>query len=272
MNRTFRIACATLLVLSLTPVIFAQEIKPFFNETMSFSITWKGVYVGRVTMKTAVGQNNQLKSVAKVIPTDKINGIYYVQGSFGAVWDYVKQKSVFAYEEAYQGDMYQKRSYRFNGNNVAVSKHEIRFTEFSYPHKGKVSEGKDNYNLSTDGYADLLGAFYTIRTLPKKPQVGDVEKIKVLPAGSRKILILQIIDKKTIDVPVLGKKEVLHVKTALADPDTNKIGSGGSLFFNTKSQIEMYITNDGNYVPVKMWTTLPLMGTVYVNLASYSQP
>lgn len=252
---------------------YAQEIKPFFNETMGFNITWKGMYVGRVTMKTARDKGTRLKMVAKVVPTNRINGIYYVQGSFGAIWDYATKRSVFAYEEAYQGDMYQKRSYRFRGNNVYVNKHEIRFSEFSYPHNGPIkSDNKDKYSMVLNGYKDLLGAFYSVRTLPRTPKKGEIMKIKVLPAGTRKILILKVLNIKKVKVPIFGVKEVLHVKTALADPKTKKIGSGGSLFFNTRSQIEMYITNDKNYVPVKIWTSLPLMGTAYVNMVSYSQP
>ena len=44
----------------------------------------------------------------------------------------------------------------------------------------------------------------------------------------------------------------------------------GTLFFNTKSPIEMYIDPKLDHIPVEIWTDLPYIGTVRVRLDKYT--
>ncbi len=275
LHRTGRLTFGALaLLLTLTNPIAGQNTqRPFYNETLTYTVEWKGMNVGVVKMQTKTTDNSTLKTLAKVTSMDVMKSIYYVQGSFGAVWNWASQRPSYAFEEVYQGDTYQKRSYKFSGQSVAVEKHEQTFSETSFPHKGPLKrDTKDRYTKTIQTQTqDLLGAFYFIRSQSTVPKVGDVQRLWVLPAGSEKILILKVLDKKIIDVPFYGKKEVIHVKSALANPKDSK-ETEGSLFFNTKSQIEMFITTDSNYVPVKIWADVPVLGRVNVNLASYTQP
>jgi hypothetical protein len=77
--------------------------------------------------------------------------------------------------------------------------------------------------------------------------------------------------EKRTDVPFFGAREIIHVKSALADEGKGKPPQG-NIFFNTQSQIEMWITADESFVPVKIWTEIPYLGTAYILLENYSQP
>jgi hypothetical protein len=157
---------------------------------------------------------------------------------------------------------------------VSVEKNEKRFHEMSYPHSEPVkSQSNETYDVSTSGgYQDLLGAFYYVRSTGKVPKVGEVLRVPVLPAGSRRTLVLKVLAReKRSDVPFFGTREIIHVKSALADEGKGKPPQG-NIFFNTQSQIEMWITADENFVPVKIWTEVPYLGTAYILLENYSQP
>ena len=104
---------AGLLVVALTAGISAQARQPFYTETMNFRIEWKGIRAGDVTMRSRIEGNNFLTINAKVNSLPVMHGIYYVQGVFAAKWNFASRSPVIAYEEAYQGDTYQRRKFRF---------------------------------------------------------------------------------------------------------------------------------------------------------------
>lgn len=123
------------------------------------------------------------------------------------------------------------------------------------------------------GYQDLLGAFYYVRSTGRVPRVGEVLRVPVLPAGARRSLVLKVLGRETRnDVPFFGTREIIHVRSALVDDQNNKTQAGSNMFFNTQSQIEMWITADADFVPVKIWTEVPYLGTAYILLEGYSQP
>lgn len=252
----------------------AQARPGFYSETMNFRIEWKGIRAGDVTMRSRPEGNNYVTINARVNSLPVMHGIYYVQGVFAAKWNYASRTPVIAFEEAYQGDTYQRRKFRFAGRNVKVEKFEKRFHELSFPHSEPAkSQNNETYDVSTSGgYQDLLGAFYYVRSTGKIPKVGEVLRVPVLPAGSRRTLVLKVLAReKRNDVPFFGSREVFHVKSALADEGKGKQPEG-NIFFNTKSQIDMWITADENFVPVKIWTEVPFLGTAYILLENYSQP
>lgn len=262
-----------LFAISFTAGIAAQNRKPFYTETMNYRIEWKGIRAGDVTMRSRV-EGNFITINARVTSLPVMHGIYYVQGVFAAKWNFVRRTSAIAYEEAYQGDTYQRRKYRFLGGSVRVEKHEKRFHELSYPHsEPPKSQSNETYTVSSaGGYQDLLGAFYYVRSTGKVPKVGDVLRVPVLPAGSRRTLVLKVLAREQrSDVPYFGQREIFHVKSALADEGKGKPPQG-NIFFNTQSQIDMWITADEHFVPVKIWTEVPYLGTAYILLENYSQP
>ena len=257
-----------------TCALVAQGRPGFYSETMNFRIEWKGIRAGDVTMRSRPEGNNAITINARVNSLPVMHGIYYVQGIFAAKWNYASRSPVIAFEEAYQGDTYQRRKFRFTGRNVKVEKQEKRFHELSFPHSDPVkSQSNETYDVSTSGgYQDLLGAFYYVRSTGKIPKVGEVLRVPVLPAGSRRTLILKVLAREQRnDVPFFGSREVFHVKSALADEGKGK-QPDGNIFFNTKSQIDMWISADENFVPVKIWTEIPFLGTAYILLENYSQP
>lgn len=250
----------------------SKEAPGFYNEALKYNIELKGFVVGSVLMRTITANERHLQINASVESFDAIKGVYYIKGTFGALWNYNTRSSYVAYEDVYQGFDYQRRAYRFEGDQVFVSKLEKTFSEAGHPHTGpiKKSEAKEYYLQLTD-YHDLLGVFYWMRTSGKLPNVGDVTEIKVLPSGVKKIMVMKVIDKKTIDVPALGgSKRVFHVRTGLKGVD-EKV-EGGDIFFTTTSIIDLYITEDENFIPVKMWTSVPVLGQVDIVLAEYAQP
>jgi len=259
------IKIASVLALLSVGALQAEKL-PVYNETLNYSVTWKGVTVGSVNMKTSTNEKNQIRSYAKVNSWNKIQGIYYVQGSFGTIWNYETQKPVYAFEEVYQGDTWQKRAFKFSGANFTIEKHEKKFSETSYPHKGAIkSDKKSQKTKATNNHLDLLGAFYYVRSLGRTPSVGETLHVPVLPAGNYQTLVLNVLGKKKISTPV-GEREVLHVRSALASQ-----GKEG-LFFQTDTEIEMYITADRDSIPVHMWTDLPVLGRVDIKLSTYTQP
>lgn len=269
---------ALLIVLFMIPQtqVFAKgEQKPIYNETLNFKVTWKGVTIGRVDMKAKSRKGSgKVAVLAKIASFKAIQGIYYVSGSFGAIWNYVTQKPVYAYEEMYQGDTYQKRSYRFSpSGDVKIRKKEQTFSEHGYPHTGPLKKDMDKtYNQHSPNYQDLMGALYYVRSTGEVPKVGELRKTPILPAGSEKVLLLKVLEKKVVDVPALGKKmEIFHVKTALKDADSDKESAGGDIFLNTTSEFHMYITANDDFIPVLIWTSLPVIGRVYLKLDNYKQ-
>ena len=245
-----------------------------FNETYEFQIRWGFLHVGNVKMKTQTKKNSPLLKIhAQVTPFEKLKYVYYIEGNFGGLWNYVTSKPFAAFEEIYQGKKYQKRYFRFKDKKAFLKITEKKFSEHRFPHKGpsRITKDKESH-IDAQGYQDLLGAFYYIRTLKNKPKKNDVFRIKVLPAGSRKILILKVLNVFTSkEVPFFGTRKIMHIKSALASPDSNKTEKGGNLFLNTKSQINMWITYDDDYVPVKIWSSLEYIGELQILLNDYRQ-
>lgn len=253
----------------------AQNVPRFYNETMNFRIEWKGIRAGDVTMRTRTDGDKHITINARVNSLQTVHGIYYVQGVFASKWNHVTRTPVIAFEESHQGDAYQRRKFRFGNGKVNVDKNEKKFHEHSYPHTPNLKgEWKENYDVSTKGgYQDLLGAFYLVRSTGRVPKVGEVLKIPVLPAGARRSLVLKVLGREVRnDVPFFGTREIFHVKSALVDDASNKTQMGSNMFFNTQTQIEMWITADADFVPVKIWTDVPYLGTAYILLEGYTQP
>lgn len=253
----------------------AQKKKNIYNETLNYKVTWKGITIGKVNMKAKTASGNRIIVLAKVSSFEAIRGIYYVGGTFGAIWNYATQKPIYAYEEMYQGDTYQNRSYRFDkAGNVRIRKQEKTFSEHGYPHTGPLLKDTDeSYTQYSPDYQDLLGALYYVRSTGEVPKVGELRKTPILPAGSEKNLLLKVIETKKVDIKALKKKDVkiFHVKTALKNADSDEVSAGGDIFFNTTSEFHMYITADDDFIPVLMWTSLPVIGRIYLNLESYKQ-
>lgn len=271
--KIFRVFLA-MAVLSTTG-LSAQKLPNFYNETMNFRIEWKGIRAGDVTMRTRTDGDKNITINARVNSLQTVHGIYYVQGSFASKWNHVTKSPIIAYEESYQGDAYQRRKFRFSNGKVNVDKNEKKFHEHSYPHSASLKgEWKENYDVSTKGgYQDLLGAFYYVRSTGRIPKVGEVLRIPVLPAGARRTLVLKVLGRETRnDVPFFGTREIFHVRSALVDDANNKTQAGSNMFFNTQTQIEMWITADADFVPVRIWTDVPYLGTAFILLENYTQP
>lgn len=272
--RKYRWALAVFVLLASKLGAQNKNIPKFYNETMNFRIEWKGIRAGDVTMRARTENDRFIMINARVNSLDVVRGIYYVQGVFASKWNYVSRTPVIAFEEAYQGDTYQRRKFRFSGDKVNVDKDEKKFQEHSYPHSPNLKgQWRENYDVSTKGgYQDLLGAFYLVRSTGRVPRVGETLKVPVLPAGSRRSLILKVLGREMRkDVPFFGTREIFHVRSMLVD-DQNKTGMGSNMFFNTQTQIEMWITADADFVPVKLWTDVPYLGTAYILLENYTQP
>ena len=255
--------------------IAAQNAPKFYNETMNFRVEWKNIRVGDVTLRSRLDGDKIIKINAQVNSLEAIHGIYYVQGKFASRWNFATKTPIIAYEEAFQGDAFHQRKFRFAGQNVSVEKNEKKFSEPSFPHSGPLKgEWHEKYNVSTKGgYQDLLGAFYLIRSTGRVPQVGETTKIPVLPAGARRSLVLKVLGRETRnDIPYFGTREIIHVQSALVDDANGKSDNGANLFFNTESKIEMWITADADFVPVKIWTDVPYLGRANILLENYSQP
>ena len=157
-----------------------------FHESFRFQILWKGFEVGDVIMSTKPTKDF-LKINASVSSFDLMKKIYYVGGRFGAMWNYKTQRPYLAFEDVHQGDKYFRRKFKFEGSKVKVDKLSIVYKETSFPHSEElVSKKKQTYTKDLPGYQDLLGAFYLIRSVKESPRVGQVTRLKVLPAGSRK--------------------------------------------------------------------------------------
>lgn len=246
----------------------AQKKHAVYNEKFKYKIRWLGMNVGTIEMRTKTDEKQGLlKSYASVRSFETLQKVYYIGGYFGTHWDYKQRRSNYAYEEIYQGTRYYKRSFYFNKDWVNVQKKSIKLDERSYPHTGprKVKYNR-KINIYAKGYQDLLGAFYYMRTMGKEPKPGEVEYLHTLPAGKKSTLILQVLGKEKIKNPFLGKVATIHVKTALKK---GKSSGGGDLFFNTKSHIDMWITDDNKFIPVLMKTKVDYLGTVYIRLARY---
>lgn len=263
--KTINKAIFTLILFSAVFSLQAEKL-PIYNESFQYKAYWKGVSVGTVDMKTSTNDKNQLRSFAKVNSWKTLRNIYYVQGTFGTIWNYESRSPVYAYESVYQGDTWQNRKFKFSGSKFTIYKHEKKFSENSYPHKGPLKKDKRKTQTKpTKGHQDLLGAFYYVRSLKNNPQVGQTLNVPVLPAGAHQVLVLKVLGKKTIKSDALGTVQVLHVRSRLAQQK-----SGGNLFFDQQSPIELYITDDSRMVPVEMWTQLPVIGRVDIKLEKYT--
>ena len=250
----------------------ARPVPGFYNELMEFSIEVKGISVGSILMRTVQTGETFLQINTKVQTFKMVEPLYYIAGNFGAMWNYRDQKSYMAYEDVYDGYMYMRRAYRFQEDNrIYVNKREVRFFESGLPH-GDVPE-KDStreYYIEGTEFQDLLGVFYTLRSMGVSPQPGEIYKLKVLPAGVKKIMIIQVIDKLVVNVPPLGgDTRVIHVKSGLATPG-NKL-SGGNIFFNVQSALDLYFTDDENAIPVRIWAKVPIIKRADVVLTQYLQ-
>jgi hypothetical protein len=201
-----------------------------------------------------------------------LKGIYYMSGNFGAMWNYQKKKSYMAFEDVYDGYNYQRRAYRFQDDDrVFVSKREATFSDSGFPHLGiPIKDHTAEYYLDTSEYQDLIGIFYMLRSSEIHPTPGEVYRLKVLPSGVKKIMIIQVINVNEMDVPVLGgKRKVVHVKSGLANPDEKS--TGGNIFFNVRSPLDIYFTDDKDAIPLRIVATVPIIQNAEVVLTSYKQ-
>ncbi|MES0488530.1 MAG: DUF3108 domain-containing protein [Leptospirales bacterium] len=255
-------------------VISQEQANPkFFNEVMKYRIDTKGFQIGSILMRTKVANDDHIQINASVYSFKSIQGLYYVRGTFGAVWNFKSRRSYLAWEDVYQGYEYQQRSYKFSYNNITLKKREKKFSEAGYPHKGKIKKDKTiSKKLKVKGYEynDLLGAFYYMRTGGKSPEVGTVTKLKVLPAGKKKIMYIKVLEKTTMYVKALNEKRaVFHVRTGIID-EKDRLG-GGDIFIATEAPVDIYITDDEDFIPVLMTTNVPVLGKVEVILDEYEQ-
>jgi len=250
-----------------------QKVPDFFNEVMKFRIDMKGFQIGSILMRTKVANDNHIQINASIYSFKSIQGLYYVRGTFGAVWNYKSRRSYLAWEDVYQGYQYQQRSYKFLYNKVDIKKREKEFSEAGYPHSGKIKRDKTKEKtLAVKGYEynDLLGAFYYMRTGGKSPEIGSVTKLKVLPAGQKKIMYIKVIEKTTMYVKSLKeKRSVFHIRTGIID-EKEKMG-GGDIFISTDTPVDIFITDDEDFIPVLMYTKVPVLGKVEVILDEYQQ-
>lgn len=249
-----------------------KQTPAFYNEILKFSIEVKGISMGSILMRTTKTGSEFLQINTKVESFDSIKGIYYLSGGFGAMWNYKKQKSYMAYEDVFDGYDYVRRAYRFQDDNrVFVSKREVKFNEAGLPHDKNVEIDKTSeYYIEGTEYQDLLGVFYTLRSSGIRPQPGETYKLNVLPSGVKKVMIIQVVEKTEMNVPTLGGKiRVIHVKSGLANPD-QKI-TGGNIFFNVRSPLDLYFTDDSNAIPVRISAKVPVIQHADVVLTDYQQ-
>jgi len=255
--------------------IFSDNEKPvpgLYNEILKFSIEVKGISMGSIIMRTVKTGPKYLQINANVESFDSLKGIYYVAGNFGAMWDYQKRKSYMAFEDVYDGYSYHRRAYRFQDDNkILVNLRESRFSDAGYPHSEKPTiDNTKEYFIDNDDYQDLIGVFFFLRTSGMHPKPGDVYRLKVLPAGVKQIMIVQVVDVNEMNVPALGgKRKVVHVKSGLANPDQKS--SGGNIFFNVRSPLDMYFTDDEDSIPLRISAKLPIIQTADVVLTDYKQ-
>ncbi|MDH5718449.1 MAG: DUF3108 domain-containing protein [Spirochaetia bacterium] len=240
-----------------------------YNEFLKYEVEWLKLPVGTIYMKTVKGEKNLLSIRAKVESFEAIKSLYYVGGSFGALWNYKTQNTYIAYEDIYQGYNYQKRYYLFENNEIFVKKLEKVFYEPGLPHSEPPKRlRQDEKYIPLNERQDLLGIFYWMRLNKKDTNKGDVMKFNVITAGKPKVLIIRVLNKLYVDVPVLGgQKKVLHVKSGLLSE--KKAEQGGDIIFKTQSPIEMYITDDKYSIPVKLWTKAPVLGNIEIILKEY---
>ena len=211
--------------------VYTQNKKePFFNETFQFNIVAGFLTVGNVFMKTRVQKNTPLiKIFAKVTPFSQLKYFYHIEGNFGGYWNYVQKKPVKAFEEVYQGKKYQKRFFKFEGDRVLVQKLEKTFSEYSYPHKGKVHVNTNEKKwITAKGFQDLLGSFYYIRTLRNRPKKGDVISFQFYLPAVRKFWFSRYsesIQKKYLS---LNAKELCTLNLPWLAPIQEKFRKGAS--------------------------------------------
>ncbi len=264
----------TVTTLSLLPANISSKL-PFQNqEVYSYKISWKYMTVGYAKSRSIVDKKNGLiKGHTSVTSLAFFKKIYYIGGYFGSHWNYQKRQPYYAYEELYHGKKYEKRSYYYKGNRVTVKRLEKRFDERSYPHTGKVKTIKnETRQILAPGFSDLMGAFYLMRITGHSPKVGEVQKLQVLPAGKKRILILQVLKRERKKLPYLGKRWAFLIKAALADPKKqNKALAEQDIFFKTKEPIYMWVTDDKKFIPAIMYSKVPYLGNIYINLVKYYQ-
>jgi len=229
--------------------------------------------VGSVIMKSRYHEESSIiATVAKVDSTDYMKKIYYIHGDFGTKWNYKFKRPIAAYEKIYQGKIFKKRSYTFSANKVTVDRTRMTYHEYSYPHNLKTRKVYKKKTTTATGFQDLLGAFHYIRSLPKKPKVGEVVRIKVLPGGRKKMLVMKVLAMKKVETSHFGTKKVFYVQTGLSSLKRGKKSSDANIFFKTKSKIYSWISDDKNFLPLKIWTKLPYLGKVEIELVKYEQP
>ena len=254
------------------PLFSQTPVTAFFNEKLEYEVQWKGFTVGYINMVSQKESDTLIAVNAAIDSFSKLKYFFYIGGTIGAHWNYKSRSSYTAFEDVYQGYTYQKRNYTYDAKKVHVKKIEKVFTEASYPHKSMLQKYVEKEeDLPFPEYQDLLGVFYALRSGPM-PKVGDIIKLKALPAGVRKVIIIEVLGKKEVFSAGLNKTlQVYHVKSALGDFRSERKESGGDVFFATQSPIEMYIADDGSGIPVKMWTIIPYLGRLDIVLKSYTQ-
>jgi|GEM_PF-1905319 len=272
MIRRFKIVALSLIPIFFSGIYPADKPKPaFYNEILKFSIEVKGISVGSILMKTQESGKDFLQINTKVETFEILKRIYYIGGDFGAMWNYKSRRSYLAYEDIYQGYDYQRRAYKFQGNKVRVNKREVKYSEAGLPHDGKPEHDESSeYFIDTVEYQDLFGVFYTLRSSGVRPKAGETYKMSVLPAGVKKVMVIQVVGKEVMNVPALGGKiDVIHVRSGLTSPD-QKV-EGGNIFFNVKSEVDMYFTDDENAIPVMISARVPVIKRADVVLVDYQQ-
>jgi hypothetical protein len=249
-----------------------KPVPGFYNEVMKFSINVKGLSVGDILMRTAKTGDKYLQINAQVDTFDTMKSFYYISGKFGAMWDFKNKKSYMAYEDIYDGYTYVRRAYRYQDDNrVFVNKREVRFQEAGLPHNKKPKRDKSSqYYIDSIEFQDLLGVFYTLRSSGIIPKPGETYKAQILPAGVKKLLVIEVLGTLEKHVEALGgKRKLIHVKTGIAS--ARKKPEGGNIFFNVSSALEMYFTADDDTIPVQIWAKVPLIQRADVVLTDYKQ-
>ena len=210
------------------------------SEKLSYLISLLGVPVGTAELE-AINKNGELWITLKTRSNAAMSNIYLID-------DIIETRHI-------NGNFIISKLQQHEGN----FKSDIRFTLFLSDKRvfwiDRIRNRYSNETIPNSDVLDTLSSFYYLRNRPL--QVGDTEILHIYDGDNYAPVPVKVVRQEQIRLRNFKK-----VETLLLHHDQQK-----GVIFKRIGDISVWVTNDGNKVPVKIETTTPL-GSVTVELTS----
>lgn len=251
------------LALFLTSGMVAQEKPPFrVGEKLIYQVHYKKIIGGYASIEIKEQKKYEgrdalvIESRAKSV--SEVDLFFKLRDQIVSLWDWKNKVPLKTYKNLNEGFYYRRYFAKFYQDKGYAAYEQKEY-------KGNTNTGKRNrdakWKSSKGGHKinsevqDIVTAVYMMRSDTRQPKVGQNFSIPIYDDGKLTRLKMQIVKAEKVKTPA-GTFDAIKVK-----PKFTTTG-----FFKHKGSLYVWVSNDKNRYPLKVEATLPIVGSLVVEL------